>query len=218
VTSTMSRHPARQSEHRENPYVCRVYCEPAGLQSFSLFLASFQSVSRKSVERCSPRRGGVTSFFLRRRSLVCSRNWIHNRRKRTALRRAQRPLQPGFPRRRVRAWAPVRRYASLNKRQDAVKGARRQSGAEYAARDFFDVWLPILAPSRELLVQLRAGTLSTAAFFRRYRREMAATDARQVIRFVAALAQTTPLSVGCYCEDEAICHRSVLGELIRAAG
>jgi uncharacterized protein YeaO (DUF488 family) len=90
--------------------------------------------------------------------------------------------------------------------------------ADYASRDFFDVWLPILAPSRELLAELRAGTLSTAAFFRRYRREMAATDTRQVISLIATLARTTPLSVGCYCEDEATCHRSVLRELIWAAG
>jgi uncharacterized protein YeaO (DUF488 family) len=90
--------------------------------------------------------------------------------------------------------------------------------AIYTARAFFDVWLPILAPSQELLAQRRAGTLSTAAFLRRYRREMAAIDVRQVISLVATMARTTPLSVGCYCEDESICHRSVLGELIWAAG
>ncbi len=89
--------------------------------------------------------------------------------------------------------------------------------ADYARLDWFDVWLPILAPSRELLRELRDGKLSTARFFQRYRREMAETDPRQVIAALAELARRTPVAVGCYCEDESACHRSVLGELIRKA-
>lgn len=94
------------------------------------------------------------------------------------------------------------------------RGVRK---ADYARRDYFDVWLPSLAPSRELLADYRKSKLSPTAFFRRYRAEMAQTDARQTIALLAALACQTPLSVGCYCEDESQCHRSILGELIRQA-
>lgn len=87
---------------------------------------------------------------------------------------------------------------------------------EYRNRDLFDVWLPVLAPSRELLKAVRHGSLPVKTFFRRYRSEMARTDSKQMIRLLAALAWTTPFSIGCYCDDESRCHRSVLGELIRA--
>lgn len=89
--------------------------------------------------------------------------------------------------------------------------------AEYRERNFFDVWLPILAPSRELLTVTRKTNMSMTSFFRRYRTEMAQTEPRQVIQLLAELAQHTPISVGCYCGDESRCHRSVLGELIREA-
>jgi uncharacterized protein YeaO (DUF488 family) len=59
--------------------------------------------------------------------------------------------------------------------------------------------------------------LSTARFFARYRREMQGTDARQTIQLLAELARRTPIAVGCYCEDESQCHRSVLIDLIRNA-
>lgn len=88
---------------------------------------------------------------------------------------------------------------------------------EYATRDYFDVWLPTLAPSRELLSKLKNGELATERFFQRYRREMRETDPRQVIALLAALAARTPMAVGCYCDDESQCHRSVLTELIREA-
>lgn len=87
----------------------------------------------------------------------------------------------------------------------------------YARLDYFDVWLPSLAPSRELLKALRAGKLSPAEFFRRYRSEMSKTEPRQVIELLANLAARTPISVGCYCSDESQCHRKILGELIRQA-
>ncbi|MBI3862473.1 MAG: DUF488 family protein [Planctomycetia bacterium] len=90
--------------------------------------------------------------------------------------------------------------------------------SKYAERDLFDLWLPILAPSRELFSAFRAGKISASRFFQRFRREMAETDPRQVIQLLAALARHTPLSVGCYCEEESRCHRSVLGKLIREAG
>lgn len=76
----------------------------------------------------------------------------------------------------------------------------------------------MLAPSRELLQQFRKDKMSFAAFTRRYRKEMQGTEARQLIQFLATLAVTTPLSIGCYCEDETRCHRSLLYQLIRGAG
>jgi uncharacterized protein YeaO (DUF488 family) len=94
------------------------------------------------------------------------------------------------------------------------RGVRK---ADLASLDYFDVWLPILAPSRELLRQAKAQNLATDRFFARYRREMQQTDARQTIQLLAELARRTAIAVGCYCEDEAQCHRSVLIELIRNA-
>lgn len=88
---------------------------------------------------------------------------------------------------------------------------------DYAKLDYFDVWLPNLAPSRELLRQFKHDEVSLKGFFKKYRSEMKETDARQLIQLLAATAQRTPISVGCYCEDERQCHRSVLADLIRAA-
>ena len=87
---------------------------------------------------------------------------------------------------------------------------------EYRDRNLFDLWLPILAPSRALLKAFRTG-MPLKTFFRRYRTEMAQTDPRQVIQLLAELAKSTPIAIGCYCDDESRCHRSVLGELIREA-
>jgi len=95
------------------------------------------------------------------------------------------------------------------------RGVRK---SDYAERDYFDVWLPQLAPSRKLLAEYKDGDLSLAAFFRRYRTEMKSTEPRQLIQLLAEIAKRTPIAVGCYCEDESQCHRSVLGKLIRKAG
>lgn len=94
------------------------------------------------------------------------------------------------------------------------RGVKKQ---DYARQDFFDVWLPILAPSRELLSGYKSGDVALADFFRQYRKEMREPDCRHTIALLAEVAQRTPISVGCYCEDEAACHRSVLAELIRQA-
>lgn len=94
--------------------------------------------------------------------------------------------------------------------------------ADRARRDFYDVWLPTLAPSESLLKQARALDLADErawrAFARAYRREMDRPDARATLDVLAALSQTTHFAVGCYCEDESRCHRSILRSLLAARG
>jgi uncharacterized protein YeaO (DUF488 family) len=89
--------------------------------------------------------------------------------------------------------------------------------AEHASRGFYDVWLPELAPSAALVAQgLQASDeRSWAAFARRYRAEMKRPEAGRLLALLAALSRQTDFSVGCYCPDEARCHRSVLRELLR---
>ncbi len=88
--------------------------------------------------------------------------------------------------------------------------------ARFASDDWYDVWLPLLAPSADLVHRARAADTDRewAAFRRAYRREMAEPDPRQVLDLLAALSRTTSLSVGCYCADEARCHRSELRQLL----
>jgi len=93
---------------------------------------------------------------------------------------------------------------------------------DYARLDYFDVWFPLLAPSTDLLKWLKAQEWRTdsvrwSKFKDRYVSEMNKTDARQAIKILAELARSTPLSIGCYCEDESYCHRSILRELIQEA-
>lgn len=93
----------------------------------------------------------------------------------------------------------------------------------YAARDWYDVWLPNLAPSlatMKLASQAQHGGTAQqwAGFFRKYRAEMATPENRHLIATLAALSRHSDFSVGCYCADEAQCHRSVLRELLREAG
>jgi len=91
---------------------------------------------------------------------------------------------------------------------------------EYAARDFYDTWLPNLAPS-EPLVKAAQGARDPKQwrrFVRRYRAEMSRPDARRLLDLLAALSHTSHFSVGCYCEDEQRCHRSVLRELLAERG
>jgi uncharacterized protein YeaO (DUF488 family) len=90
---------------------------------------------------------------------------------------------------------------------------------DYARFDYFDVWLPALAPSSKLLrwVKNKEWNVRTQrVFFARYACEMQVnTDSRQAVQLVAMLGRRTPLSVGCYCSDERLCHRSILLKLIR---
>ena len=92
--------------------------------------------------------------------------------------------------------------------------------AEHASRDFYDVWLPELAPSDALVAQaLRASDARAwRAFERRYRAEMKRPEASRLLDLLAALSHRTELAVGCYCADESRCHRSVLRALLREHG
>lgn len=94
------------------------------------------------------------------------------------------------------------------------RGARRE---DWVARGFFDVWMPLLAPSRALLAEYRKGGLAFAAFARKYRAEMRRPEPRQAIQLIAALALRQPVNLGCYCEDPTTCHRTVLRDLVRDA-
>ena len=92
--------------------------------------------------------------------------------------------------------------------------------SEFASRNWYDVWFPALAPSAETVKKGLAAdsTERWAAFVRRYRSEMSAPDARHAIALLAALSHHADFSVGCYCEDESRCHRSVLRKLLAVQG
>jgi len=98
------------------------------------------------------------------------------------------------------------------------RGVRKQ---DYAARDYFDVWLPELAPSAPLVAWALSEPLTLkrwAIFERRYRREMRQPGAQRLIGLLAALSAQTNFSVGCYCEDETHCHRILLKKLLSEHG
>jgi uncharacterized protein YeaO (DUF488 family) len=92
--------------------------------------------------------------------------------------------------------------------------------AEFASRDFYDVWLPDLAPSEALVKQAQAAPDDRAwrAFERKYRAEMKRPEADRLLALLAALSHRTAMSVGCYCADETRCHRSVLRALLAEHG
>jgi len=92
--------------------------------------------------------------------------------------------------------------------------------SEFASRDFYDVWLPNLAPSDQLLKAGHAAQEDSAwrTFSRRYASEMNRPDNSRVLDLLAALSRSADFSVGCYCAEEARCHRSVLRELLRKRG
>jgi uncharacterized protein YeaO (DUF488 family) len=92
--------------------------------------------------------------------------------------------------------------------------------SEYAQRDFYDVWLPNLAPSQMLLKVAKAAhdKKSWATFERKFRSEMKTPDAGKILDLLAALSHRTDFSVGCYCDDERRCHRSILRQLLVERG
>ena len=98
------------------------------------------------------------------------------------------------------------------------RGVRKD---EFASRDFYDVWLPELAPSSPVVTWALSEPWTPkrwATYVRRYHAEMRQPSAQHLIAMLAALSRTTNLSVGCYCEDESRCHRSLLRELLAGAG
>jgi uncharacterized protein YeaO (DUF488 family) len=92
--------------------------------------------------------------------------------------------------------------------------------SDFAKRDFYDVWLPQLSPSPELVARALSAKTEREwnSFVKAYRREMNEPDAARLLELLAALSTSTAFSVGCYCEDEARCHRSVLRALLKERG
>ena len=92
--------------------------------------------------------------------------------------------------------------------------------SEFASRNYYDVWFPLLSPSPETLKRGQQASTDKEwnAFIKRYRAEMAKPDANAALNLLAALSRSADFSVGCYCEDESRCHRSVLRELLRERG
>jgi uncharacterized protein YeaO (DUF488 family) len=92
--------------------------------------------------------------------------------------------------------------------------------SEFARRDWYDVWFPTLAPSLATMKLAQSATTAAqwTAFARKYRAEMAAPPNAHAIALLAALSLHGDFSVGCYCEDEAHCHRSLLRRLLVDAG
>jgi uncharacterized protein YeaO (DUF488 family) len=98
------------------------------------------------------------------------------------------------------------------------RGVRK---ADYARRDYYDQWLPLLSPSQPVVSRAMSRPWTAArwrSFVNAYRREMREPAPRQMIELLARLSHQTNFSVGCYCEDESRCHRSVLRGLLRQAG
>jgi uncharacterized protein YeaO (DUF488 family) len=98
------------------------------------------------------------------------------------------------------------------------RGVRKE---DYARLDYFDTWLPELSPSAALFAWVRAEPLTEARwrqFARRYTREMREPGPARLIDVLARLSAQADFAVGCYCEDEARCHRSVLRRLLADAG
>ena|SRR5213593_3636390 len=98
------------------------------------------------------------------------------------------------------------------------RGVKKQ---DYARLDYYDVWVPELAPSEPLRRWILSKPITRerwATFTRRYRREMRAPAAQRLIALLAALSAQTDFSAGCYCDAESRCHRSVLRDLLSEAG
>jgi uncharacterized protein YeaO (DUF488 family) len=98
------------------------------------------------------------------------------------------------------------------------RGVRK---ADYGTRDYYDAWLPELAPSAPLVSYALSKPWTDArwaSYARRYRAEMRQPATRRLIGLLAALSRTTDFSVGCYCEDERRCHRSLLRALLGEHG
>lgn len=98
------------------------------------------------------------------------------------------------------------------------RGVRK---ADFARRNYYDQWLPLLSPSQPVVSRAMAAPWTDArwkTFAKAYRREMSAPAPRQMIELLARLSHHADFSLGCYCEREDRCHRSVLRELLAAQG
>jgi uncharacterized protein YeaO (DUF488 family) len=92
--------------------------------------------------------------------------------------------------------------------------------SEFASQNWYDVWLPNIAPTAELMMLGKAAESEKewVAFVKKYRTEMADPEKSRILDLLAALSHDTNLSVGCYCENEGRCHRSILRELLTERG
>lgn len=92
--------------------------------------------------------------------------------------------------------------------------------ADIARRNFYDVWLPELSPSPALVKRVLSARTAAelAQFAKQYRREMSRPEPQRLLQLLAALSHGTSFSVGCYCEDETRCHRSILRSLLAEHG
>ncbi len=112
------------------------------------------------------------------------------------------------------------RYGAPRSRDELVRiGVARQVPRGVKREDwqrlgYFDVHLPLLAPSAPLIKAFRGGEIPFETFEQRYRKEMKAREPRQVIELLAAMVAFEPVSLGCFCEDETRCHRTLLRTLI----
>jgi len=97
------------------------------------------------------------------------------------------------------------------------RGVRKE---DYASENWFDVWYPELSPSAELVKRAQAAESAAdwARFEKAFRAEMNKPEAKRTLDLLAALSHQTNFSVGCYCEDEAHCHRKVLRALLAERG
>jgi len=91
---------------------------------------------------------------------------------------------------------------------------------EFATRDYYDVWLPMLSPDAELIAQGQASVTQADwdRFVRKYRAQMNEPDRSRLLDLLAMLSRSANFSVGCYCEDESRCHRSALRQLLKERG
>ncbi|HXQ78379.1 MAG TPA: DUF488 family protein [Gemmatimonadaceae bacterium] len=98
------------------------------------------------------------------------------------------------------------------------RGVRKE---DYARRDYFDVWLPDVAPSADLVSWALSEPFTPkrwARYERAYRAEMKKPPAKRLLALLAAMSRESDFSIGCYCEDESRCHRSILRDLLIEAG
>ncbi|MFN3438681.1 MAG: DUF488 domain-containing protein [Acidovorax sp.] len=92
--------------------------------------------------------------------------------------------------------------------------------AEFASRDYYDVWYPLLAPTQELMAQGQQAQTEKEweSFVKQFRKELAQPEASRTLDLLAALSHHSAMSLGCYCEDESRCHRSVLRAELASRG